>query len=381
MKKDVKVEVLKLLGNFYLRRGRPADALAQYQDADRRNKSNGKNLLEFASLCIREQFYEESVVAYMDVMNRPLPKPVLAQASLGLAEVYRTTGRTDNAAATYQLVTIRYPKTVESEEALFQIAELALTHYGDPSAALETYRTLQVTSPSPGTSRRMDVLFRVADCHIALESMRDASVQYNMILDPAQSGLTGDEVQERVKFRLAELALLQGQIEDATQQFTEVATAFPAGKYANDALEWSLLLGTSIEAGEDAFAAYLDGVLLERRFKQQDALDTYKRFLTDYPDTPISDLAAFGIGLILNDQGKPFESIAAFRDLQERYPSGGHAVKAQEQIAQIYEVQLQNIPQAIAEYQAILVNFPANFKNDAIRRKIRTLTTLHPPQP
>ena len=379
MRKDVKVEVLKLLGNFYLRRSRPADALAQYQNADIRNKSDGQHLLEFASLCIRERFYEESVATYMDVMNRSLPIPVLAQASLGLAEVYRTKGSTDYAAASYRLVTTRYPKTAESEEALFQIAELALTHYGDPSAALETYRTLQAASP--GTARRMDVLFRVADCHIAQEHMHDAAMQYNMILDPAQSGLTGDVVQERAKFRLAELALWQGNIKEATQRFTEVATAFPAGKYANDALEWSLLLGTSIEAGEDAFAAYLDAVLLERRFKQQDALDAYKRFLTAYPDTPISDLAAFGTGVILNDQGKQFESIAAFRDLLERYPSSGHAAKAQRQIAQIYEVRLQNIPQAIAEYQAILVNFPANFHNDAIRRKIRRLTTLHPPRP
>ena len=377
--KPVRVEVLKLLGNFYLRRGQTADALEQYSIADRLSGSKGTYLLEFTSWCIREQHFEEAISAYMGMMTSSYPRPVLAQASLGLARSYHALDRIDEAMDAYKDVVTRYPRTREFEEAMFKIADIRLTCLHDPETALAEYRSL--LSIAPKTDRREDVAFRIADCHVAQGGIQDAIIQYNQILDSDASGPSGERSHERAKFRLAEMALFQGRFDEAVDQFNTVADQFPGGAFANDALQWGLLLDDARRAGDEPLKAYLDGVFLKRQYRTREALEAYKQFSQRHPDTQINDLVVLEIGLVLNDLDKPHEAIAAYRDLIEGYPSSRYAVEAQRHIAEIYERHLNNIPQAITEYETILVNYPENYTNDAIRRKINDLTSQYPPRP
>lgn len=376
---SVTVEVFKLLGNFHLRRNRASEALSLYEEADLRNGGDGRLLLEFGLWSTREQHYDESIAAYLQLMDRTLPVPILAKAALGLADVYRLTDRIDEAAATYRLISSRYAGTAERAEAGFQLADLQLTHYSDAEAALAALRLLQ--SSSGDKIRKREILFRIGDCHLALGNLDAAEIQYTMIADPSKSGLSDDSVSEEAAYRLAELQLFGGDVDGAAESFTMLAAEFLGGDLANDALEWSLLLGSSGEIGAEALASYIEALLLQRQYRTTEALDHYKQFLNDYPDSPISDLAILDIGQILTSTDRPHEAIAAYRDLLEKYPASRHAVKAQERIAHIFEVQLQDIPQSITEYQTILVNYPANVDNDAIRRRIRTLTENNPPIP
>lgn len=369
----------RLLGNFYLRRGQPQKALARYRAVEKLQGSNGAALLEFAGWCERERFYQEAQNAYQELGVRLLPRPILAQAALGVARTALALNRIDEAMTGFQNVVTRFAHTRESEEAMFQIAELHLTRYHDAQTALTAYRSLLAVAPK--TPRREDALFRIADCHVARGSLLDAIAQYTMILDPQKSGLSGDTAQERARYRLAEMTLFQGNLDEAVKQFNEVAELFPGSPYANDALEWSLLIEEARQAGDEAVHAFLDGRLLERQYRSGDALDAYKRFLNRYPDGPISDLAILEIGALLDELDKPLEAIAAWRDLIERYPASRYAPEAQRRIAEAYELRLQNISQAIAEYETVLVEYPDYLYNDAIRRKIRDLLERHPPQP
>ncbi|MBT5875982.1 MAG: tetratricopeptide repeat protein, partial [Candidatus Latescibacteria bacterium] len=224
---SVPVEVLKLLGNFHLRRNRPSEALSEYEEADRINGGNGRLLSEFGQWSTREQHYDESIAAYMQLMDRPLPVQILAQAALGLADVYRVTNRVDDAAATYRLITSRYDGTGESFEAGFQSADLQLTHYANAEAALAALRLLQ--SDSGDKERKREILFRIGDCHLALGNLDAAETQYTMISDPSQSGLSDDSVSEEAAYRLAELLLFSGDVEGAAESFTTLAAEYTGG--------------------------------------------------------------------------------------------------------------------------------------------------------
>ncbi|MBI4553787.1 MAG: tetratricopeptide repeat protein [Candidatus Latescibacteria bacterium] len=376
-----RVEVFKLLGNFYIRRGQPGQAFEQYQQAESLTGGKGIYLLEFATWCEREQFFEDAIRAYQSVQNGALPLVLLARASLGLARSLVALGRVDEALTVYRQVVERAPRTRESEEATFQIAELQLTKQYDPKTALNTYRSLLASAPK--TPRREDCLFRLADCQVASGSLQDAIAQYKAILNPKESGLPdfGDRAKEHASFGLAELALFQGRFDDAAAQFQDVAQRFPGGVYANDALHWSLLIDETREAGDDILRVYVQARLLARQYRPNEALDQYKLFLNAHPATPVSDAAILEIGALLTGMEKPLEAIAAYRDLIERYPISRHAAEAQRRIAEVYETRLHDIPQAIAAYETILTKYPDSLFYDAVRRKLRGLTSRHLPRP
>lgn len=371
-------EINRLTGNFYLRQEKPAEALARYRKADQLDGSKGMLLLEFAAWAGQEEYYTEAVNAYMELRNPAMSPSVQARAGIGLARTYRTTGKTDEAMTVFQDMAARFPKSREYEEALFSLAELQLTYRHEAQVALNGFRNL--LSAAPRTAFREAALFRIADCHLARNSVQDAIDQYNRILDPG-SGLPGVLAQARAKFHLAEMTLFRGQLNEALDQFAAVASAYPGSQYANDALHWSLLLSDARRDGDEAAQTYVRAVFLRRQFKKQEALDGLKSLLSNFPETPVADLVILDIGALLDDLQKPYEAIAAFRDMIQRYPDSKYGPDAHRRIAELYELRLKDIPKALTEYETALIDYPDHYQNDAIRRKIRQLARQHLPTP
>ncbi len=368
------VETLKLLGNYHIRRERPDEALEQYLKADAQGDDDGALLLEFAELVLREGHNAAAISAYQGLMERTLSDQIARSASLGLADALLASDQINEATAAYGLVKKRYPGTPEGWEADNRIGELLLTRYGDPTGALKIFKRLAASPLDP--ARRVPIQFRIAECHLARGSIEDAVAQYEAILDPAAPDPRDPDAIVRARYRLAELSLFQGELETAAETFTGIAEENPSSQYANDALQWSLLLGANTQL--EPMSVYARAILLHRQYRPEAALDAYKSILNDFPEAGICDLAILSVAGILDEIGKPHESIAAYRDLLNRYPASRHAPEAQERIARVFEKKLRDIPTAITEYQALLVNYPAEFGNDAIRRRIRVLAAPAP---
>ncbi|MBM3263379.1 MAG: tetratricopeptide repeat protein [candidate division Zixibacteria bacterium] len=371
-------DIHRLVGNFYFRQEKPTDALAFYRKADQADDAKGTLLLEFVRRAADDGYYTEAAEACTMLRNPSLPNTVQPQASLYLARMYQETGRMEEAAAVYREIGMRFSRSRENEEAQFYLAELELVFRHNPQIALNGFRGLLTTAPR--TTFREAALFRIADCHVARNSVRDAIDQYNRILDPG-TGLTEPSAQARARFHLAEMELFREQIDEAVKQFTAVAEAFPNSRYANDALRWSLLLSEIKQDGNEATHAYVQAVLLRRQFKPQEALDGFKSLLSQFPETAVGDMVILEIGSLFDELGKPYEAIAAYRDLIQRYPASQYAPDTHRRIAELYETRLGDIPGAIAEYETAIVQYPDYFQNDAIRRKIRELSHRHIPRP
>jgi len=371
-------EAHDLFGNFYLRHGKPRESLAEYRIADRLDGSGGTYLARFAELALREGHDEEAIEIYQELIQSAKADDLRADASIGLATAYRKAGRFDQAAASYREVIARYPGPGNREEAMIRLAGIYLDHDHDARLALATYRTLLDDVPS--TAFREDALFGMARCNIVLGSLEDAAAQYNRILDPG-SGFNDAETQARAHFRMGEIALYQGRLDEALDRFHETADRYTESPYANDALEWTILLGEGRHGGDESFNEYIRSVLLRRQFRDQDALDAGKSYIDQYPESLIVDTVILDIGLILDRTGRPFQAVAALRDLIERHPESRHVVAARWRIAGIYETKIGDIPRALAEYETLLMSHPTDYKNDSVRRKIRELTEKHPPMP
>ena len=367
-----------LLGSFYLRHGKPMEALAEYREADRLDGSSGTYLARFAEWALREGHTQDAIDTYQELIRQTASDTMRAEASTGLARAFRKTGRMDQAAGTYRTIIARYPETRHREEAMLRLAGLYLTHFRDARQALDTYSSLLAHAPE--TEFRDQALFGIAESYVVLGSLEDALAQYNRI-EASESGSLNAETQARTRFHLGELALFQGRWDDALERFHETADRYADSPYANDALEWTILIAEGRQGGDRSLSEYVRSVLLRRQFRDREALEACKRFVGEHTESLIVDTVILDIGMILDQSGKPYEAVAALRDLIERHPDSRRVVTARRRIAEILETKIGDIPRALTEYETLLVSHPAHFHNDAVRRKIRELTENHPPMP
>ncbi len=365
-----------LLGNYYLRYGKPEEALAEYREADRLDGASGTYLLRFAEWARGEGHSRYAVDTYGELVSQAVPDTVRAEASIGLAMAYQEAGDMDQAASTYHETISQFPETGFREEAMFRLAGLHLAHYQNAGQALDLYRSL--LEHAPATVFREQAMFAIAECHVVLGKLEDALAQYNRIEAPATAS---SEIRARKTYQLGELALFQGRLDDALDLFHETADRHTGSPYANDALEWTILIAEGRQDGDQPLIDYIRSVLLRRQFRNQEAQEACRKFLGEHAESLLADSVMLDIGWLLDQAGKPYQSVAALRDLIERHPNSRRVVTARRRIAETFETKLIDIPRAVAEYETLLVSHPNHFDNDAVRRKIRALTADQPPLP
>ncbi|MCY3772533.1 MAG: tetratricopeptide repeat protein, partial [Gemmatimonadetes bacterium] len=367
-----------LLGNYYLRYDKPLEALAEYREADRLDGSSGTYLARFAEWALREGHTQDAIDTYRELIRQAASDTMRAEASTGLARALQENGSIDQAAGTYRKIIAQYPETRYREEAMARLAGLHLAHFQDARQALDTYRSL--LAHAPATKFREQAMFGIAESYVVLGSLEDALAQYNRIGDP-EAGFPEVETRARTTFHRGELALFKGRWDDALERFHETADRYADSPYANDALEWTILIAEGRQGGDRSLADYVRSVLLRRQFRDREALEACKRFVEEHAESLIVDTVILDIGVILDQLGKPYEALAALRDLIERHPDSRRVVTARRRVAEILETKIGDIPQALTEYETLLVSHPDHFNNDAVRRKIRELTENHPPMP
>jgi|GEM_PF-1658416 len=366
-----------LLGNFYLRHDKPEEALSEYREADRLDGSTGMSLIKFAEWALREGYQKEAQNVYLELIQDFASQTVRSAAFLGLAKTYRQMGSFNESAAIYREFIATFPPTKYRKEARFHLAGLYLSHDHNARKALDSY--ISLLSDGPGTAFRKETMFGIAKCYVVLNKMEEAIAQYNRILNP-KTGFKETKIRARADFHLGEIALFQGRLDDALDRFHRLADRDTSSPYANDALEWIMLLMEGRPSGDDSLRQYIQSVLHQQQYQDQKALDACKRHIEKYPESLIVDTVILAIGKILNRIGKPYQAVAALRDLTQRFPDSRRHVTAQWQIAEIYETEIGDIAKALTEYETILISHPEHFNNDTVRRKISALTKNHPPK-
>lgn len=367
-----------LIGSFFLRSGKPEEALAAYREADRLDGDSGRYLVRYADWALREGHHPDAIGTYRELIGAKGSEALRAEAYTGLALAYRQHGGMDEAAETYRQIIAQYPDTVFRDEAMANLADLLMVHYRDTPRALAMYRSL--LGDASAAEYREKARFGMAECHVVLGSLEDALVQYNAILDP-EGGTTETETRARTQYHLGELALFQDRMDDALDLFQETADRFTGSPYANDALAWTILIAEGRQGGDGPLSDYIRSVLLRRQYRDREALEACKSFVEENAQSPIADTVILDIGVLLDRMGKPFQAVAALQDLIERHPESRRIAAARWRIADIYETKIGDIPRALTEYETLLLAHPDHFRNDAVRRKIRELTEDHPPMP
>tara|TARA_B100000029_G_scaffold515020_1_gene620136 strand:- start:35278 stop:37104 length:1827 start_codon:yes stop_codon:yes gene_type:complete len=361
--------VYDLFGDFYLRNKRPAKALTQYHRANQLDNSSGKYLIQFAKRAKQEGYLEEAIQVYLDLIQTRVNNSIKPEIMIRLAEIYQEKGNNSKALASYQDILDHYPESRYHDTAKINLAGLYLNTLHNPLKALDLYQSL--LTKSTDSELKENAILGAAKGLITIGRLDGANKYFNQILN---SKSTNSENKVLAKLHLGEIALYQGRIDDALNHFYELADQKTASVYANDALEWILLLDEIKLSKEDSFEEYISSVLLQSQFRDNEALDACKRYIQDYPGSVIRDTVLRNIGLILLRLGKPYQAVAAFRNLIQSHPKSSHLFRVHWQIAETFETKIGDISQAMKTYETILISFPDHFNNGSVRRKIKQLS-------
>ncbi len=222
-----------------------------------------------------------------------------------LAEKLWADGKYRASVAEFDRVTAKDPKGELGLQALYRSAmtqSLYLDQHAEAIRKFRTYAEASAYNPKAEDAKRQvgDILFS------RLERFPEAITHYRSLIAEGRDTTALPEF----RLRLAKSYFYVWQFSDALAQYQELIRLFPGTPQAERA---AFEIGvTHYTQGERSRAE--DGAFLR-------AIDSYQRFLKDYPQSRWAPEARFGIGASLEELDRLPEALEAFEAVKKSHPS------------------------------------------------------------
>ena len=355
----------KLIGDIYLRAGKPDLGLAQYLLYENKSNSNGIALFNYAQRCEDEGDYNTAIKAYDEIITRDYwhykDRAILRKAS-ALVAVFRYQEALD----AYNILISQKKKSQYTSDAYLGIGDIYLFKLRDINNALKTYEDLLKTFPK-GKHANL-ARFRIADLYFMQEQPEKAKEEYEKIGKTAKEA----EVKEEALFRLANLELLQENLDEAGKILTNMIKKYPEGKYVNDALRWSIFIGQHQQESE--FTTYIRGLKHAKQMKYETAISDFEGLLQHTPQSNLADDAYFQLAELYIKLANYDKAIETYENLIKKYPESDLLPQAQMAIGDLYCLNLLDYNSAKIAYESVILNYPESIQADLVRKKVQKLS-------
>jgi len=366
-------------------------SLEVYRRIDELSGANGVALLGFAEHVFRERAYDVAARAYREALHRPLPAQRVPQARYGHACALKelqiaadsgavrgwTRGRPADdartrlaeAVAAFANIVEEYPQTEYSAKSQYQVGLVQLRHFQDLNSASRTFQ-LVLAEPAVTPSVRIDVQLRMGELFIARADTVNAVAALRVVL--SSPGATPDQIDE-AQFRLAEIAFFNGHSDDAVKLLATISTNVQ-NDFANDALEFQVLLQENTGGPPQALVQYGRAEFLARQHKNTEAVQLFTDLVHTYAASPLVDDALLRAGGLLTQAGLYQEAIASYdRILTQFHDQSKMLDRALFRIAEIYQFGLAQPATAISAYERLLSEQAQSVLANQARKRIRAL--------
>lgn len=363
-------ELHNLLGDIYLRSGKPELGLEQYLlFVEKSNSKDGRSLFQYAQRCEDEGEFAVAVSAYNALIERVPASPFRDKSILQKGSALTSLARYDEALQTYQTF-VDEEKSKRSHyvaDAYLGIGDIYLYHLKQPGKALEAYDKL---TKFPGKRDRFTVYFRIADVFFVQDKFDQAKEQYQKIQKMASGNSLVDE---EAYYKLANLELLQGNLDTAGKLLTEMLKKYPDGKYINDALNWSIFINENQQAKED-MQQYLQGLLYHKQMKYELAISEFQQIITNASASPLADDALLQLAEVHKDISDYQKALDNYQKLMEEYPDSELAAEAQMKMGDLYSEGMDDYSSAKIAYEKVILEYPESLQADLVRKKLQKIS-------
>ena len=365
---------------------------------DRRNKEDGKRLLDLARTAHDANVFKSAVRAYNEIIakgpneERPpsntgrnvisrasffkIAKQEILSSKLSLLESDKDLGAKD-----YQTLADEYDKTISelglNRNTVSLLKDLAYIHAYRLNNLMHAIEVLDQGIDMPGIAHplKSEMLLDKADIFMILDDPWEATFIYAMV----EKENSQNPVGSLAKFKKAMLAYYTGNFDWARMQL-DVLKGSTSKLIANDAFEVSLMIRENQDYSDslnEGLKAVSRADYLFFQKKTDSALVVLDSVIAQFPNHSIIDDALFRQAEIYLESNMQEDATRVLKKIHSDhlYDIWGH--KATFYLAQIYE-KLNEPDKAIEYYKQILDEFPNSFYYLDSRSRLRELQESNP---
>jgi len=331
----------------------------------------GSELYNFAEQAREAGAQVSAAAAYQAIASEIPASPFWLPAQFGLAQTLQARGHYAEALQAYEKVKARQPSSPWAMRAWFQEGEIYFTHQRMIEKAVAAFS--KVYEKYGGEPEQVEAIFRLGDCHLALNEFTKAAEWYAKARGGASS-----LVQDKATYRLARLEFYQGRFRQTQKLLDTISGApEPAGRdesMVNDALEMQLLIDAHLADSSGALRRFAHAELAAAQGRPAAAVDTLKSLLADFSKSSMSPLALFTLGARYFELGDFQQALMTYQQVVKEHPADMRTDRAIMRIAEIYENNLKDRMLAQQTYERILSEYPKSLFLDDARQHIRRLS-------
>ncbi|MGN6566546.1 MAG: tetratricopeptide repeat protein [Flavipsychrobacter sp.] len=373
----------ELLTWLYTQKNDWDGALIQMEALDARGNENGRRMIDFARMALKEKQYDIAVKAYDEVIAKgkssefyPLAKS--ERLSAGMLQIENTATYTPQQVADlakqYEDFLTEFPQYYGSDM-VRDYARLEAQYANDPQKAISI---LNKAIEQPNARRDFVALckLQMGDYYILVGKIWDASLTYSQVDKDFKQDMLGEDA----RFRNAKLAYYRGDFNWAQYQLS-ILKASTSDLIANDALYLSVLITENVGPDSNYVPllrfAHADLLLFQNKDKEAETL--LDSISAAFPKHPLNDDILMLRARIAEKHRDYTKELAWLKQVYEQYGKDVLGDDAVFKMAEVYQNDLHQNDQAKHYYEQLIIDYPGSTYVQSARKRLAELNAGNTP--
>jgi tetratricopeptide (TPR) repeat protein len=372
-----------LLSWLYNEQKNYKDSFEMYLEIERRKKSNGYEIFNFAENAYRDKSYDIAFKAYQYIIDNFKNSGVYLLARLGYARVSEELVNTlfndslDNNKLHTEIISQysriikiyedflkEFPNNQYSSEVEYRIGDIFLKRFDDLDKASTYFNNVLKKYYLQNYS--VNSLIKLAEIAFQKNNLNETYSKYNEILNHQNAS---NDQKEYAKFKIAELLYFEGKYDSSIKVLNEITNNL-SSDYTNDAL--ILINFIQNNQSNKLLTVFSEAEKYESQKKLPEALELFKS-IVESGNSSLSEDAFFKIISIQRKLKLFTEALKTANKFINNYPESPLIDKMLFQCAQIYYKDLNDIKNALTYYEKILVEYPNSIYINEVRKIVREI--------
>ena len=356
-------------------------AFRQATAMDKRNKTEGKNLIDLASICLSNKNYPVAIKCYDKIVSFGEEGYFYMNAKMGSLETnyylvvengQYTPDDLTQLIARYKLILEQFGENPQTARSMKQLADIYIYYSHDLDKGVALLETL-VSMPRLQQKSRGWYKLALGDAMLMRNEVWDATLYYGQV----DKEFKEDPLGQEAKFRNAKLSYYQGDFEWSKDQLDVLKTA-TSQLISNNAIELSLLIkdNTGLDSSTEAMAAFAHAQLLLFQNKLEESLTELNQLPFQFPKHALEDEIYYTKAQIFEKQRNYSKAEEYYKNVVTYFSDDILADNALYSLAKLYENKMNRRTDAINTYERIIFEYNSSLFVVDARKRYKLLKDL-----
>lgn len=357
-------------------------AFRQASAMDKRNKTEGKNLIDLANICLSNKNYPIAIKCFDKVVEFGEDGYFYLNAKMGSLQTnyylvvengQYTPEDLSLLISRYHTVLNQFGQNPQTAPSMKQLADIYIYYSHDLDKGVALLESL-VEMPRLQQKTRGWYKLTLGDAMLMRNEVWEATLYYGQV----DKEFKEDPLGQEAKFRNARLSYFQGDFDWSKDQLDVLKTA-TSQLISNNAIELSLLIkdNTGLDSSTDAMAAFAHAQLLLFQNKLEESLTELNQLPFKYPKHALEDEIYYTKAQIFEKQRNYTKAEEYYKNVFTYFSDDILADNALYSLAKLYEYKMNRPLDAIKIYERIIFEYNSSLFVVDARKRYKLLKEAH----